>query len=340
MARTGEFGGFAFDKDVFSEYMSEQNHWKSAIIASGIIREDDTIKSLIGSKGNVGTMPFYIPLDADAEGMAPLNYDGKNDNTPVETKGSKQTFMSIERMKAFKAKDFTKELTGANPLTDVAGKVGGYYQQVWQNILMKIVKGIMGTEGMAEHKTDISVAEGSISDTNLVSETSFIDLGQKALGDMADRFRLIIMHSKIYANLQKKNLIVFNKYTVAGAALESVELPTYNGKIVVVDDRNTVDTTVVGFPKYHTYLVGEGAFLSSTKDLENPYYADYDAETAGGTEALYTKQARVLHPNGFSFAVDNVVEESPTDAELSTSGNWTLKFNHKNVAIAEMITNG
>lgn len=340
MARTGEFGGFAFDPEVFSGYMSEQNHWKSAIIASGIIREDNTIKSLIGSKGNVGTMPFYIPLDADAEGMEPLNYDGKTDNTPVETKGSKQTFMSIERMKAFKAKDFTKELTGANPLTDVAGKVGGYYQQVWQNILMKIVKGVMASADMKDHRTDVAVSEGTVSETNLVNETSFIDLGQKALGDMADRFRLIIMHSKIYANLQKKNLIVFNKYTVADADLKDVELPTYNGKIVVVDDRNTVDASVEGFPKYHTYLVGEGAFLSSDKELENPYVTAYDAETAGGVESLYTKQARVLHPNGFSFAVDNVAEESPTDAELANASNWSLKFNHKNVAIAEIVTNG
>ena len=42
MAKTsGLFGGFNFDPEVFSDYMSEQSYVKNAIIASGILREDN-----------------------------------------------------------------------------------------------------------------------------------------------------------------------------------------------------------------------------------------------------------------------------------------------------------
>ena len=43
MPRTGTFGGFVFDPEVFADYMAEQPTWSNAIIASGILQEDATI---------------------------------------------------------------------------------------------------------------------------------------------------------------------------------------------------------------------------------------------------------------------------------------------------------
>jgi len=48
----------------------------------------------------------------------------------------------------------------------------------------------------------------------------------------------------------------------------------------------------------------------------------------------------VLHPNGLSFAADNVVNESPTFAELGNKANWALKFNPKNIKMGLIKTNG
>ena len=53
-----------------------------------------------------------------------------------------------------------------------------------------------------------------------------------------------------------------------------------------------------------------------------------------------TKQGRVLHPNGLSLAVDNIAKESPTFAELGAAANWGLKFNHKNVKMGMIKSNG
>lgn len=338
MARTGNFGGFEFDPEVFSDYMQEQPYVKNAIIASGIIREDATIQQMIGSKGNVGTMPFYLPIDIDV--YEPLNNDGKTDNTPANIKGNKQTFMSIMRMKAFQAQDFTKELTGEDPLTDIVNKLSGYYQQVWQRDMMGIIDGVLSLPTMAEHITDLSSADGSVTSANLIEETSDIDITQKACGDMADRFTIAIVHSRIMARLKKLKLIEYSKFTIPGAIVQSVELPTWNGKILVEDDKGTVDMSVPGLPVFKTYLGGTGAILSAPKQVDKPVYSDYDPETKAGIDKLYTKQSRILHPNGFSINADQILEESPTYEELAKKDNWTLKFNHKNVPLACIKTNG
>lgn len=106
-------------------------------------------------------------------------------------------------------------------------------------------------------------------------------------------------------------------------------------------DYYTLDNTVSGFPVYKTYLFGEGAFLSADKtNYENQYTTNYDPETSAGIDKFYTKQGKVLHPNGLSLAVDNIAKESPTFAELGAKENYALKFNHKNVKMGMIKSNG
>ena len=321
MARTGNFGGFAFDEEVFAGMMQEVDYWKTPIIASGIVQQDSSIMDLIGEKGNVATIPIYKPLDAYASGMEALNNDGETDNTPVEITGDKQTCMLIQRMKAFKAKDFTKELTGADPLTLIRNKIAGYYAQVWESELMNVAKAVLGVAALSDHVLDLATGSKEI------DAGTIYDAEQAALGDMADGLGLIVMHSAIYTQYKKLNMVEFDKYTVNGVIKQEITLPTIAGKHVLVTDNFTKDDTT-----YLTYLFGEGAFLSCDKtNYENQYTTDYDPETAAGIEKFYTKQGKVLHPNGLSLAVDNIAKESPTKTELGTVANWALKYNTKNV---------
>lgn len=335
MPRTGTFGGFVFDPEVFSNYMAEQPTWSNAIIASGILQEDATIMDLIGSKGNVATLPFYTPISVDS--YEPLNNNGINNNTPKTISGSKQTAMLIQRMAAWKAQDFTKELTGADPMQHIANSINEYYQQVWERELMNVVNAVMGVSGMSSHVTDLTAVEGS---DGKVDETSLIYAKQKSLGDAAGNFGIIIMHSMVYAKYQAMKLVEYAKYTTADGLQRETTLPTIDGMVVAVTDRYTVDATGET-PKYKTTIVGQGAILTASKtNYEEPYYTDYDPETTAGVEKLYTKQGRVLHPNGFNLDVSAVATESPTFAELGATANWSLAFNHKNVRIGQIISNG
>ncbi len=341
MARNGLFGGFYFDEEVFTDIMREADFWRNEILASGVVRTDASIMDAIGSKGNVATIPLYTPLSIYDENMLPLNNDGNTDNVPQAFGGSKQTCMLIQRMKAFKAQDFTKELTGADPMTQIKGRIQNYYAQVWERELMNIADAVLANAALASHVTDLSITSGTISDANKITETTMIDAEQAALGDMAGGLGLAVMHSKIYAAYKKLGLIEYAKYTVGDAIKNDINLPTINGKTVLVTDYYTVDTSVSGFPVYKTYLFGEGAFLEAEKkNYENQYTTDYDPETSAGTDKFFTKQGRVLHPNGLSLAVDNIAAESPTFDELGAVDNWTLKFNHKNVKMGVIKSNG
>jgi hypothetical protein len=323
MARTGNFGGFAFDEEVFTGMMKEADYWRNPIIASGIVQEDQSIMNLIGEKGNVATIPIYKPLDANESGMGALNNDGMTDNTPVEIGGDKQTCMLIQRMKAFKAKDFTKELTGADPMTHIRDKIAGYYGQVWENELMNISKAVLGVTELKDHVLDLK--------TKSIEAGTIYDAEQAALGDMAGGLGLLVMHSMIYKEYQKMGMVDFDKYVIGNVIQKEVTLPTIAGKHVLVTDRNTVTGTGTD-AVFSTFLFGEGAFLScDKKNYENQYTTNYDPESSAGVEKFYTKQGKVLHPNGLSLAVDNIAKESPTFAELGTTDNYSLKFNTKNV---------
>ena len=69
MARTGNFGGFVFDEEVFASMMNENDFWRNEIAASGIVQQDSTIMDLIGTKGNVATIPIYKPLNIFEDGQ-------------------------------------------------------------------------------------------------------------------------------------------------------------------------------------------------------------------------------------------------------------------------------
>lgn len=345
MARTGTFGGFVFDPEVFADYMAEQPTWSNAIIASGILQEDSTIMDLIGTKGNVATLPFYKAISIDDANMEPLNNDGETNNEPKEISGGKQTTMLIQRMKAWQAQDFTRELTGADPMQHIANSVTNYYQQVWERELMNILNAVMQVDEMKNHIYDVSAQEAesmeTVEDANRVSETTMIYAQQKALGDAVNGFGLVIMHSLILARYKAMGLVEYAKFNNANGLQQEINLPTINGLVVVPSDRYTVDLTKPTVPKYITTIVGRGSILTARKtNYENPYYTDYDPQTKAGIEKLYTKEGRVLHPNGFDLQVANISKESPTKAELGTKTNWKLAFNEKNIRIGQIISNG
>ena len=212
---------------------------------------------------------------------------------------------------------------------------------------MNILNTVMKLSGMANHIMDISAVKPesgttSVTDANKIDETTMIFAQQKALGDASNGFGLAIMHSYILARYKALGLVEYAKYNNANGLQQEVNLPTINGLVVIPSDRYTTIVGSDGEPiKYVTTIAGRGALLTARKTNYNePYYTDYDPESKAGIEKLYTKEGRVLHPNGFSLDVSKISEESPTKAELGTEGNWSLAFNEKNVRIGQIISNG
>lgn len=225
---TGTFGGFPFDPEVYGSFVDQEPVFTDSIIASGILASDTNMTTLLDNGGTVGTTRFYNPLDPDTD--APLVRNGTTNNTPVEISGGKQSFIRMDRMKAWKANQLVRELTAANPIQAVARHTAQYWRVYLQGLLVKTADAVLQLGGLASH---VMTATGGVTSGLL------IDGQQAALGEFARKFGLFVMHSKIFAEYQKMGLVDYNKYTITNVLQREVELPTINGLIVIVNDRGT-----------------------------------------------------------------------------------------------------
>ena len=340
MAVTGTFGGFYFDPDVFTDYIQEVDPVHTSIINSGVLRVSPEISAVLTDKNNVFTVPNYAPLSGEAK-----NYDGETDNTPVEVSAKKQTGMAFRRMAAWKDQDFTRELTGADPLGDVARKVAYYQQKNNQKDLLSIIDGVLSVDAMSSHVKDITASKGSSSTAtptaeNRLSADTFLDAAQEALGDNFDDLTMVAMHSRVYTNLLKLQL-VNNIATTPDAYSRGVQFGVLLNKYLVMVDDSLTTGTKDGAATYTTYLLGEGSIATARNvRIDRPNYVNYDPESKGGVNKLYTKWGMAMHPLGMSLDVSKIAKNSPTRTELGTKANWTKVWDAKNIKLAKIVSNG
>lgn len=340
MAVTGTFGGFYFDPDVFTDYIQEADPVHTSIINSGVLRVAPEISAVLTDKNNVFTVPNYTPLTGDAK-----NYDGETDNTPVDVSAAKQTGMAFRRMAAWKDQDFTRELTGADPLGDVARKVAYYQQKNNQKDLLSVIDGVLSVDALSGHVKDITASKGSATSAtptaeNRLSADTFLDAAQEALGDNFDDLTMVAMHSRVYTNLLKLQL-VNNIATTPDAYSRGVQFGLLLNKYLVMVDDSLTTSTKDGAATYTTYLLGEGAIATARNvRIDRPNYVDYDPEKNGGVNKLYTKWGLAMHPLGMSLDVSKIAKNSPTRTELGTKANWSKVWDAKNIKLAKIVSNG
>lgn len=169
-------------------------------------------------------------LDGDA-----VNYDGKSDITATALKTFEQGVVVVGRAKAWVERDFSYDITGGQDFMDaVAAQIAEYEDGLDQSTILAILNGIFSMSGdakskefVAKHTTEV---DGAMTATTLNTATN------KACGANKKKFSLVFMHSDVSTGLENLNLIERLKYTDKDGITRSLELGTWNGKLVVVDD--------------------------------------------------------------------------------------------------------
>lgn len=339
---------YPFDSEVFvSTWQETPDPVKSAMVESGALVEDALIKAQIQNDGYLYSIPFYDVLSG-----TPSNYDGATDVETTGTTAGAQTGVVFGRSIGFTAKNFVSELSGSDPMGHIAQTVGKFWAKQRQNILLGILNAIFGITGGATtpsgkwastHTADLS---SKTANPYLIGATDLNTLATQALGDNKNKFSIAVMHSNVAKTLENLQALDFWKYTDAFGIQRPLGLASANGFTVIIDD--SVPATKVGgsgenkdLYSYTTYLLGEGAIRTAPAKLDVPCEVDRDPKTNGGEDTLYTRIRETIHPNGFSFTppAQNFTN-SPTDAQLSDSANWSIKFDPKAIPIARLITNG
>ncbi len=223
------------------------------------------------------------------------------------------------------------ELSGDNALVRIQDRISAYWDRQFEKRLIASLKGVLFSN-VAQNSGDmVNDISGATGDAANFSGTAVIDTAL-TLGDRLGDVKSIAMHSAIYGEALKNNEITFFK-----PSENSIELPTYKGMLVIIDDNLTPATGV-----YTTILMGAGACGFAVTPPRTGWGTEIfrvpAAGNGGGQSVLHSRMNVALHPLGFSFAAASVAGDSPSMAELATAANWTRSVGRKAVPLAFLIS--
>ena len=107
---------------------------------SRILAGNPDIRSVFTTQDGTGYARIAMRglLDGDA-----VNYDGQTDITATSTKTFEQGVVVVGRAKAWVEKDFSHDITGGIDFMDnVAAQVAEYWQDVDQDTLLAVLRGV------------------------------------------------------------------------------------------------------------------------------------------------------------------------------------------------------
>lgn len=209
---------------------------------SRVLTGNPDIREVFASQNGTGYARIAMRGLLDGEAV---NYDGQTDITATSTKTFEQGVVVIGRAKAWTERDFSFDITGGVDFMDnVAAQVADYWQDVDQDTILAILKGIFsmtgGQSGEFVTKHTYTV-DGPMEATTLNSATA------QACGDRKKKFALVFMHSVVATNLENLNLLTALKYTDKDGVTRDLSLYTWNGKLVVVDDAMPVEAVAATY---------------------------------------------------------------------------------------------
>lgn len=180
-----------------------------------------------------GTAYARIAMRGLLEGDA-VNYDGQTDITATSTKTFERGVVVVGRAKGFVEKDFSYDVTGGKDfMQNVAEQIADYKDGLDQDTILAVLKGIFSMTGaknlefVNKHTTEV---KGNIQATTLNTATN------KACGANKKKFALVFMHSDVATNIENLNLLEHLKYTDKDGITRELDLGTWNGKLVIIDD--------------------------------------------------------------------------------------------------------
>jgi hypothetical protein len=329
---------------IFTPYVQQQTEEKTRLIRAGVLVRDAAIDNLLGGGGLTFNVPSWKDLANDTENVSTdttYDYDGGDNSTPKNTSTSQEVAVRLTRNQSWSAANLAGELAGSDPMASIASRVSNYWAQRLQAAFVATVTGVFADNAAApsgsEHTqndmtNNISGSSYQAGVTDFSAE-AFIDAAV-TMGDSMEDVTVLMVHSVVYARMQKNNLIDF---TPDSQGL--VNIPNFLGRRVIVDDHMPVTSNV-----YDSWLFGPGAVRLGIGTLPNATETEREpsAGNGGGQDILYSRISWCLHPVGNKYA-GSAANGGPTNAatsnNLAHAGSWERVWpERKQIKIARLIT--
>ncbi|MHC4300941.1 MAG: hypothetical protein ACYS7Y_27010 [Planctomycetota bacterium] len=316
------------EPSLFTDYVIELTTEKSRFFESGIVGPDARISERIqGEGGRTINMPFWNDLSGESEVLSDTT-----SLTPEKIDSAQDVATLNYRGKAWSANDLAGAVAGDDPMETIAQRTAAFWARDFQATLIAQLNGLFdATSGtlkdthLNDQADEDGVGAGVAFSDDLFLDTVFL------LGDEQESFQGLSIHSTIMKTMLKADLITFVKPSEQG-----VQIPTYRGRFIVVDDgMPKVAGSTSGY-KYTTVIFGPGAIGYGEKPAAEPVEMDRDA--LAGDDVLVHRRHYVLHPRGIKWQ-GSPAGATPSNVEFATPANWDKVYQDKNIRIAALTTN-
>lgn len=256
----GKFDSKSFNEKAF-KYSVERipNLKTNELKKSRALTGNEDIRKVFADED--GTSYARIAMRGLLEGDA-VNYDGQTDITATSTKTFERGVVVVGRAKGFVEKDFSYDITGGKDfMQNVAEQIAEYKDGLDQDTILAVLAGIFAMTKGQKNKEFVEKhtfeVKGNVGATTLNSATN------KACGANKKKFALVFMHSDVSTNIENLHLLEHLKYTDKDGITRELDLGTWNGKLVIIDDDmptkeiattyvKTTDTSLVSGKTYYT----------------------------------------------------------------------------------------
>lgn len=323
---------------VFSTYTQLMTKEKSNLIKSGALTSDPRLDADLAGAGLTFNQPFFKDLENDEENVS--NDDPNANSSPSKIGSGQEIQVRLSRNKSWSSMDLNKELIKQDPMDAIASRVAAYWTRRLQAAFVAVMKGMFANNATAtdayhtQNDMTYDVKGASFVDgvTNFTAE-NFID-ATLTMGDSMEDLGMIMVHSVVYARMQKNNLIDFIPDSEG-----RVNIPTFLNRMVIVDDAMPVTSGV-----YESWLFGAGAVALGMGSPGTPTEVERKASAGngGGQEILHNRVEWALHPVGHAY-VGTSPNGGPSNAattnNLANASSWRRVFTErKQIKIARLVT--
>lgn len=294
---------------VYAQYSFEEHVQSLEIFQAGILFSDPAVSSKLSMGGRVVDMPGWKDLGNDPS--EPIN-DDPTDSIEMKKIGSRrETAARHMRAQAWGVPDLTSVLAGDDPLRTIIRRQTDYWQRAHKLTLIKMLQGFIADNVANDSSTLVRDTNASIVDTDII-EAAYL------MGDRADKFKSIWMHSKQMKALKLADLIDYVPSSTQGGVM----IPYYMGLRCVVDDDIPVSTS-----EYTAFMFKDKAIMWNELPVNTeggPLERDRKPRQAhgGGVTELVSRRHFVPHIPGSRWLDASTAGEFATDAECALAANW------------------
>lgn len=334
--------------EVFTPYVQQLTEEKARIVQSGIAARNSTLDEFLAGGGITFNVPSFQDLDNDAERVsndtshfsleAPTVAGSGTivlDPVPFKIGTDTEVAVRLSRNNSWSSMDLTAALAGTDPMDAIASRVAYYWARRLQAAFVATMNGVIAdnvANDSGDYVNDIS-GGGFVDGVTNFSAEAFIDAAV-TMGDSMEDLTGVMVHSVVYARMQKNNLIDFIPDSEG-----KINIPTFLGREVVIDDGLPVTGSV-----YDTWLFGGGAVQLGMGSPKVPTEVERKAGAGngGGQEVLYNRTEWIIHPTGHAYvgtAANGGPSNAATSNNLGAAGSWNRVYpERKQIKFARLVT--